>query len=219
MLSLAGEVTAPFLRLKPGAWNIARRMAVLKCGTSAARAQVPEVEAKVKKRLGSIVLSGACLLFVCSVLVHPFGAMKAQRSDKPLLLDSSFDPQVMRTLEKSCQNCHSEKTEWPWYSYVAPMSWMIENDVQRGRSHMNLSRWNGYNAEEQQEILSKMSILVRNRAMPLPRYLLLHPEAKLSDAEAAYLYQWARGERKRLKAAAVEADATSSGGKQYGGQN
>ena len=173
----------------------------------------------MKQRIGSILSLGVALLAVCSVLVHPFGAIKAQRSDKPLLLDSSFDPQVMRTIERSCQNCHSEKTEWPWYSYVAPLSWMIENDVQRARSHMNLSRWNGYNAEQQQEILSKMSVLVRNRAMPLPRYLLLHPESKLSDAEVAYLYQWARGERKRVKATATEASATSSGGKQEGGQN
>jgi hypothetical protein len=167
----------------------------------------------LKKRLGSIVLSGAALLVVCSVLVHPFRAIKAQRSDKPLLLDSTFDPQVVRTIERSCQNCHSEKTEWPWYSYVAPMSWMIENDVQRGRSHMNLSRWNGYNPEEQQEILSKMSVLVRNREMPLPRYLLLHPEAKLSDADVAYLYQWARSERKRLKAAAGAENPASLGSK------
>jgi hypothetical protein len=57
-----------------------------------------------------------------------------------------------------------------------------------------------------------MSVLVRNRAMPLPRYLLLHPESKLSDAEIAYLYQWARTERKRLKAAATATDALSSGG-------
>ena len=173
----------------------------------------------MKRRLGSILFLGIALLAISSVLVHPSGAIKAQRSDKPLLLDSTFDPQVVRTLEKSCQNCHSEKTEWPWYSYVAPMSWMVENDVQLGRSHMNLSHWNGYNPEEQQEILSKMSVLVKNRAMPLPRYLLLHPEAKLSDAEVAYLYQWARSEHKRLKYATVEADATSSGGKQHGGQN
>jgi hypothetical protein len=166
----------------------------------------------LKKRIGLICLSGVTLLAISSVLVHPFGAIKAQRSDKPLLLDSTFDPQVVTILEKSCQNCHSERTEWPWYSYVAPMSWMIENDVQRGRSHMNLSRWNGYNPEQQQEILSKMSVLVRNRAMPLPRYLLLHPESKLSDAEIAYLYQWARTERKRLKAAATATDALSSGG-------
>ena len=173
----------------------------------------------MKKRLSSILFLGSVLLAVCSVFVHPFGAIKAQRSDKPLLLDSTFDPQVVRTLEKSCQNCHSEKTEWPWYSYVAPMSWMVENDVQLGRSHMNLSHWNGYNPEEQQEILSKMSVLVKNRAMPLPRYLLLHHEAKLSDAEVAYLYQWARSQRKRIKAATAEADVTSVGGKQYGGQN
>jgi len=173
----------------------------------------------LKKRFGSILLSGVALLAISSILVHPFGPVKAQRPDKPLLLDSTFDPQVVRIIERSCQNCHSEKTEWPWYSYLAPMSWMIENDVQRGRSHMNLSRWNGCNPEEQREILSKMSVLVRNRAMPLPRYLLLHPDAKLSEAEVAYLYQWARSERKRLKTAAAEAEAPSSVGKQYGGQN
>jgi hypothetical protein len=64
-----------------------------------------------------------------------------------------------------------------------------------------------------------MSVLVKNRAMSLPRFLLLHPEAKLSDTEVAYFDQWARSERKRLKAAGAEADASSSGGKEFGGQN
>ena len=161
----------------------------------------------LKNCFGSILLSGVALLAVGSVLVHPFGAIKAHGSDKPLLLDATFDSQVVRIMERSCQDCHSERTEWPWYSYVAPMSWMIENDVQRGRSHMNLSRWNGYGPEKQQEILTELSILVRNRVMPLPRYLVLHPEAKLSDAEVAYLYQWARSERKRVKAAVAAENA------------
>ena len=150
------------------------------------------------------MLSGA-LVAVPSAFVHPFGAMKAQRSDRPLLLDATFDPQVVKILERSCQNCHSEKTAWPLYSYVPPMSWMIESDVARGRGHMNLSRWNGYPPERQQAILSEMSSLVRNRMMPLPRYLMLHPEARLSDAEVDYLYQWAKGERKRLKTASASA--------------
>jgi hypothetical protein len=94
------------------------------------------------------------------------------------------------------------------------MSWMIENDVQRARSHMNLSRWNGYPPDRQQEILLEMSRLVTNRLMPLPRYLLLHPEAKLSDAEAHYLYQWAGSERKRLKGGAAAANAAVSHGSQ-----
>ncbi len=168
----------------------------------------------MKNRFGWISLSGVALLVICSVLIHPFGAMKSQKSGKPLLLDSAFDPQAVKIIERSCQNCHSEKTEWPWYSYVAPMSWMIEKDVHGGRSHMNLSAWNGYNARDQQEILSKMSVLVRNRAMPLGRYLLLHPGAKLSDADVAYLYQWARRESKRLKVSAAAAQTSAVGGSQ-----
>ena len=133
---------------------------------------------------------------------------------KPLFAGSAIDSPMLRIIEKSCQNCHSERTEWPWYSYVAPMSWMIENDVQQGRSHMNLSRWDEFTLEEQQEILSKLSVMVRNRAMPLPRYLLLHPSAKPSDAEIAQISQWARSERKRLKYVA----ASSPSGQSAAGQ-
>jgi len=163
----------------------------------------------LKRPLRLFVLSGA-LVAVPSAFIHPFGAMKAQRSDRPLLLDASFDPQVVRILERSCQNCHSERTVWPWYSYVAPISWMIESDVARARGHMNLSRWNGYPPERQQEILSDMSSRVRNRVMPLPRYLLLHPEARLSDAEVDYLYHWAKTERKRLLTDTVAANPAIS---------
>ena len=159
----------------------------------------------MKRLLGLVLLASITLVAICSVLIHPFGNVKGQRSDGALLLDSSFDPQVIKTLQRSCQNCHSEKTGWPWYSYVAPMSWMIENDVQDARSHMNLSHWNGYNAEEQEQILSRMAILIKHRAMPPARYLLMHPDAKLSDTEAAYLYQWAQSRRKRLQASAENA--------------
>ena len=177
------------------------------------RCKVPITETTLKRPLRLLVLSGA-LVAVPSAFVHPFGAMKAQRSDRPLLLDASFEPQVVRILERSCRNCHSEKTAWPWYSYVPPMSWIIESDVARGRGHMNLSRWNGYAPKRQQEILSEMSSLVRNRVMPLPRYLLLHPEARLSDAEVDYLYQWAKGERHRLKTASVSANPPFTGSSQ-----
>jgi hypothetical protein len=171
----------------------------------------PQRRLHLKRQLRLFVLSGA-LVAIPAAFVHPFGALKAQRSDRPLLLDASFDPLVVRILERSCQNCHSERTAWPWYSYVPPMSWMIESDVARGRGHMNLSRWNGYPPERQQEILSEMSNLVRNRVMPLPRYLLLHPEARLSDAEVVYLYQWAKSERGRLKTDTAAAHAAISHG-------
>jgi len=89
-------------------------------------------------------------------------------------------------------------TEWPWYSYVAPVSWMIEDDVRRGRSHMDLSRWEEYTADQRIALLEQIPMIVRNRSMPLPRYRLLHPEARLSDSDIDHLSQWTRTERDRL---------------------
>jgi hypothetical protein len=153
----------------------------------------------LKHSLPAILILSASLLGVVSLLAHPFGAVKIPASSKPLLAGAPVDPAVMQIVEKSCQSCHSEKTAWPWYSYVAPMSWLIEKDVNQGRSHMNLSHWDEYSVEKQQEILAKLSAVVRNRRMPLPRYTMLHPEATLSDSEIDRLYGWAREERVRLK--------------------
>src|SRR3984957_20379426 len=105
---------------------------------------------------------------VASAFIHPFGLKT--NSARPLLSSADVDPAVVRTLEKSCQNCHSERTEWPWYSYVAPMSWLIEKDVHQGRSHLNLSRWAAYDIRTQHDLLTEMAAVVRNQRMPLPRY-------------------------------------------------
>jgi len=174
----------------------------------------PAREDDLRTHFVRLLLSAPVLLAFASIFVHPFGAVKNQVSTKPLFAGSTIDAPIVGIIEKSCQNCHSERTEWPWYSYVAPMSWMIENDVRQGRSHMNLSRWDEFNLEEQQQILSKLSVMIRNRAMPLPRYLLLHPSARLSDAEIARISQWARSERKRLKYIASSSPSAQSAGGQ-----
>jgi heme-binding protein len=164
------------------------------------------------KKLRSILPGGLALLALGSTLIHPFGPAKVRPPAKLSSAEPAFDPQAAAIVEKACRNCHSESTEWPWYSYVAPMSWMIEHDVQRARAHMNLSHWTEYSLESQQRFLSEMSVLARNRVMPLPRYLLLHPEARLSDAEIANLSQWARSERKRLRAVAASKTSRISAG-------
>jgi hypothetical protein len=156
-------------------------------------------EKSLKKLFQVILIAGTGVVGLASVFVHPFGAVKAPTANTLLLAGAPVDPSVVRIIERSCQNCHSERTDWPWYSYVAPMSWLIENDVRQARSHMNLSHWDEYNLEKQQEILTELSAMVRSRQMPLPRYISLHPSAKLSDAEIDRIYQWTRAERRRLK--------------------
>jgi hypothetical protein len=151
-----------------------------------------------------LVLVSISFLGLASALIHPFGGIRSQRSTGPLLAGAETNPAIAGIIERACQNCHSERTEWPWYSYVAPLSWMIENDVHRGRGHMNLSRWDAYTVDQQVEILTRLGVEVRNRRMPLPKYLQLHPEARLSDADIEQLYAWAHSERQRLRSAIME---------------
>jgi hypothetical protein len=146
-----------------------------------------------------ILILGAGLVVAISVFVHPFGMVKAQSYDKPLFAGAQIDPDVLQIFEKSCQNCHSEKTEWPWYSYIAPIGWFIEKDVQQGRDHMDFSRWDEYDWLGQRDILTRISAVLRSRQMPLPRYLILHPGSKLSEEEIAKIERWTQQERQRVK--------------------
>lgn len=77
---------------------------------------------------------------------------------------------------------------------------MVEKDVHDARSHFNMSRWSEYNMDDRIQIVAGIATMVRNKSMPLPRYLLIHRDARLSDADIDLVYQWARAERKRLKA-------------------
>ncbi len=140
------------------------------------------------------------LLTIASALIHPYGPVKGPRSHAPLLTGAEANSDVTRILEWSCGNCHSDRTEWPWYSYVAPLSWLIENDVHSGRSHMNLSNWDTYTEDQQVELLTKMGVEVRNRRMPLPKYLQLHPQARLSNDDFGRINAWVQGERRRVRA-------------------
>jgi hypothetical protein len=133
-------------------------------------------------------------------LIHPFGPLGTPESNQTIFREAQIDPETLAIVQRACQNCHSQQTVWPWYSHVAPVSWMIAHDVQQARSHMNLSRWQDYSTDQRLLLLSAIGSAVRNREMPLQRYLLLHPEARLTGTEREQIYRWTRAERNRLKA-------------------
>ncbi len=88
--------------------------------------------------------------------------------------------QVSAIIERACQNCHSNRTVWPWYSRVAPASWLVADDVIGARRKFNLSAWARMSPERAQEVLGDMCQEVKAGDMPLWQYRLLHPAAKLS---------------------------------------
>jgi hypothetical protein len=161
------------------------------------------------KRLSKFCLAGTSLLALGASLLHPSGPVKGARSSLALLAGTEVPPEIGRIVDRACQNCHSERTEWPWYSYVAPMSWLIEKDVSSARTHMNLSRWQDYSVEERIDLLTRLAVEVRNRKMPLPKYLKMHSEARLTDDDVQQLYSWAHIERRRLKTADTKGKAST----------
>ena len=89
------------------------------------------------------------------------------------------NPETRTIAQRACFDCHSNSTRWPWYSNIAPASWLITHDVEEGRHHINFSDWDRpdeQHADEFQKVFDENS-------MPPRQYLLLHPEAKLSDEE------------------------------------
>lgn len=150
-------------------------------------------------RIGFAFGSALVLSLVLSV-VHPWGNPRAgAQPGAPLLEGSSAPEDVRRVLAAKCGDCHSTSTRYPAYSRLAPVSWMIEHDVQTARRHLELSRWQAYSDEERISALSRMASKVNAGEMPPKSYLMLHPAAKLSAAEQQQIYDWARAERKRLR--------------------
>ncbi len=97
---------------------------------------------------------------------------------------------VEAILERACFDCHSNHTNFPWYSSVAPVSWFTKMHVKEGREHMNFSTWASYDNEKKAKYLDKIPRAIESK-MPLPSYLIIHKEAKLSDEDKQILSDWA----------------------------
>jgi Haem-binding domain len=108
---------------------------------------------------------------------------------------------VAEALQRSCNDCHSNHTVWPWYTHVAPASWLVVSDVNRGRNALNFSDWAGYRPEQQQKKLVEICEEVSEGEMPGVAYTLMHPIAKLSAADVNALCDWTRTSGQSVSAA------------------
>ena len=98
--------------------------------------------------------------------------------------------EVTVILEKSCYDCHSNLTNWPIYSYIAPISWMVADDVKEARKHMNFTEWNKYPEKRQTRMKENMVDDIMSNDMPLPMYLEAHSDAKLTMHQKETIKNW-----------------------------
>jgi hypothetical protein len=138
----------------------------------------------MKRRLIVAVIATAAALAAIQLV-------PVERSNPPVVADLDGPVEVVAVLRASCYDCHSNETSWPWYSRVAPVSWLVAHDVDEGRSHLNLSLWGSYDATRRAKLAEEMWEEVADGEMPLTIYLLAHPSARLDDADRATLRSWA----------------------------
>ena len=116
------------------------------------------------------------------------------RSNPPVTGEVSAEDHVMEVLRGACYDCHSNETQWPWYSRVAPVSWRVAEHVRKGRRNLNFSQWDEMTAEDQEEAKEEIWEKVERGAMPLSDYLRMHPEAVLTEPQREALRRWSEGE-------------------------
>ena len=106
----------------------------------------------------------------CGRAVHSCGPQQSTGAadSQSIYAKEKLPPTVKAVLENSCANCHSNQTEWPWYSHVAPVSWMIASDVHEARRKMNFSEWAEYPANKREDKLEEICEQVTNGDMPDP---------------------------------------------------
>ncbi len=141
---------------------------------------------KLLKRIGLLLL----LLAIAIQFVPVNRTNPAVDLNQDYLKVSAAPAEVARILRASCYDCHSNEAKYPWYAYVAPVSFLVQNHIQEGRSKVNFSTWGSSSAHDQSEALEEIPETIAEGEMPLWDYKLMHPEAKLSEAEKRTLIDW-----------------------------
>ena len=122
--------------------------------------------------------------------------VKIDKQNPAVMIENDFisiekpSDEVASLLRKACYDCHSNNTEYPWYTNVAPISFWIKHHIDEAREHVNFSEWGTYKKSRQKHKMHECYEEVEEGEMPLKTYTLMHSEAKLSKEERAKLEHW-----------------------------
>ena len=114
----------------------------------------------------------------------------SQDLSQDLISNNQIPENIQKILKNACYDCHSEQTEYRWYAYVAPVSFLVARDVKEGREHLNFTQWEKLDKSKKAKALDEMAEEVEEGDMPMPIYLITHPEAKLSDEDKKAFNEW-----------------------------
>jgi len=157
----------------------------------------------MKKTLKIIVV----LVFVAFVgiqFVRPARENPSIAPEQTLEATTQVTEDVREIFQKSCNDCHTNQTNWRWYSEVAPISWQMVDHVNDGRQHLNFSEWTTYEARRKRKKLDEICEQIQSKEMPLNQYVWIHWDAKLSNEEIKTICDWTKNESEKLIPAVTE---------------
>jgi hypothetical protein len=145
----------------------------------------------------------AIVIVVGLVIIQFF---QIDKSNPPVVPDQTLDattqvpPDISEILGRSCKDCHTNQTIYPWYTNVQPVGWFVKDDIDQGRGKVNFSVWNTYTPKQKSKRLDDICEQLNLKAMPLPQYLWIHRNAVLSQNERDSLCSWATQEKAKIDA-------------------
>jgi len=104
--------------------------------------------------------------------------------------------EIATLIKAACYDCHSHQAKYPWYSNVAPISWMVEHHIEEGREHLNFSKWGSYDTKKANHKLEECIEEIEEGEMPMKPYVVMHSEAKMSKEQKKALMAFFQNERK-----------------------
>jgi hypothetical protein len=111
--------------------------------------------------------------------------------NKDFFVTEKVPDEIKMIISRSCYDCHSMQTKYPWYSHIAPVKWMVRHDIEWGRGDVNFSEWGSLEDKDKIKKLGEISEVIEKKEMPLPIYLFMHTNAKLSAEDREKLINWA----------------------------
>lgn len=138
------------------------------------------------------IILGFAVLLAVAQFVRPARNVSAMVSPNDINVRYPVPAAVQPLLQRSCYDCHSNNTRYPWYAEVQPVRWWLDRHINDAKRHLNFSEYSAYPVKRAAKKAEEIASELKEHEMPLPSYLWLHAEARLTDADIALLTAWSQ---------------------------
>ncbi len=130
-------------------------------------------------------------LIILIVILIAIQFIPVDKTNPTVTAELDAPTEIISIFKRSCYDCHSNETAWPWYSNIAPVSWLVAGDVKDARAHLNFSEWGNLSRKDRVKMKEEIWKEIEKEKMPLWKYNIMRPEASLTQKNKDLFRDWA----------------------------